>query len=118
MPGTGPIASLVVASILKVNRASALLGSLLTNTWLSIPVFFLSVKTGSFIFGISVDDVTGGWAALQKNFSWGKLFEFSTSQALGPVAVGYALVSLAIGVLAAGFAFIVLKLIKREPRPC
>jgi len=31
-PGTGPLAALFLALILRANRASALLGSLLTNT--------------------------------------------------------------------------------------
>jgi membrane-associated protein len=114
MPGTGPIASLVVASMLKVNRASALLGSVLTNTWLSIPVFFLSAKTGGLIFGAGEAEVVARWSALQKNFDWSGFFSWATIKVLIPVAVGYALVSVAIGMLAFGGAFLALTLFKKR----
>jgi len=52
MPGMGLIAALAIAIIIKVNRIAALLGSILTNTWLSIPVFFLAVRTGSAVTGV------------------------------------------------------------------
>ncbi|MDD5669514.1 MAG: DUF2062 domain-containing protein, partial [Candidatus Omnitrophica bacterium] len=34
LPGTGPVASVIVAAFLHANKAAALLGSLITNTWL------------------------------------------------------------------------------------
>ena len=39
LPGTGPIAAIFLALAFRANRASALLGSLLTNTWLSLVTF-------------------------------------------------------------------------------
>ena len=39
MPGTGPTAALFLAFIFRANRAAALLGSMLTNTWLSVVTF-------------------------------------------------------------------------------
>ena len=61
MPGMGPIAALAIAFLLKANRASALLGSILTNTWLSIPVFFLAVKTGAVVTGSSHEVIRSEW---------------------------------------------------------
>ncbi|MCG2713658.1 MAG: DUF2062 domain-containing protein [Candidatus Omnitrophica bacterium] len=36
LPGTGPAAALLLALVFRANRAAALLGSLITNTWLSV----------------------------------------------------------------------------------
>ena len=100
MPGAGPVAALLFAILLKINRASALIGSILTNTWLSIPVFLLSVKTGSAVTGISYKDISEGWALLLKDFNWVKLFQVSVYKIIFPIAVGYLIVSAFIGILA------------------
>lgn len=94
LPGTGPIAALALAFLLRVNRASALLGSLLTNTWLSIPVFLLSLKAGAYITGVRYADLHRDWSGF-----------------LIPIIVGYAAVSLAIGIIAYVAALIVVKYI-------
>ncbi|MBI5144700.1 MAG: DUF2062 domain-containing protein, partial [Candidatus Omnitrophica bacterium] len=60
-PGTGPIAALFLAWRLKINRASALLGSLLTNTWLSIVIFLLSIKFGLSITQFKWQKITHHW---------------------------------------------------------
>jgi uncharacterized protein len=49
LPTTGPIAALVVSGFLGVNRASALLGSLLTNTWINIATLGLALKIGNIL---------------------------------------------------------------------
>src|SRR3989338_7559347 len=49
LPGTGPMASLALAFIFRANRAAALAGSLLTNTWLSFVIFTLSLQIGAFL---------------------------------------------------------------------
>jgi len=100
MPGTGPIAALFLALIFRVNRASALLGSILVNTWLSIPLFFLSVKTGSLITGLNYRDICNGWAAFLKEFHWIKLLQLSMYEVILPIISGYLIVSICIGVLA------------------
>ncbi|PIR13657.1 MAG: hypothetical protein COV50_05635, partial [Flavobacteriales bacterium CG11_big_fil_rev_8_21_14_0_20_35_7] len=43
LPGTGPLAALFLAVVFKVNRASAFLGSLATNIWLSLVTFLLAL---------------------------------------------------------------------------
>jgi len=77
MPGTGPIAALFLAWILRVNRAAALLGGLLTNTWLSIAIFLLSIKAGSAIMGTNWQDVRQNWLLFLKDFHWLNLFKLS-----------------------------------------
>ena len=73
LPFTGPIAALAMAFILRVNRASALLGSILTNTWISIPVFLFSIRAGAFITGVKCQDLNNGWDLLVKDFHWANL---------------------------------------------
>ena len=64
LPGTGPLAALFLAFIFRANRASALLGSLATNTWISFVTFVLAIKIGSAILEVSWLDVQAGWKKL------------------------------------------------------
>lgn len=90
MPGLGPLAALFFAFLFKVNRAAALLGSVLTNTWLSIPVFALAVKAGFLITGMSYKDFGKNWIGIAS------------------VIIGYIAVSLCVGVLAYLAALIII----------
>jgi uncharacterized protein len=100
MPGTGPIAALVCAFIFRANRASALLGSLITNTWLSLIFLLLSIKTGSFLLRLNPEVVAGDWQTFIKHFSWAQLFQASARSIVIPIAIGYFFISLYAGILA------------------
>jgi len=97
MPTTGPLAALFLAFILRLNRASALLGSLLTNTWLSIVTFILSVKIGSAIMKVSWKDVRQDWVLFLQDFKWQHLFKLSVLKLVLPVIIGYFLIALVLG---------------------
>lgn len=99
IPGTGPIAALFLALIFRANRAAALLGSLLTNTWLSIVTFLLSVKVGSVIMKVKWQDAQQDWIQFLKDFRWPNLFKFSALKIILPVIVGYFLVAFCLGLL-------------------
>ncbi len=109
MPGMGPLIALFFAFLLRVNRAAALLGSLVTNTWLSIPVFFISVKAGSLMTGVGYQHIREGWGAVVKDFTLSKLFALSMRDIVVPVLSGYAVVSLSIGLIAYLVALVILK---------
>lgn len=98
-PGTGPAASLFLAFIFRVNRASALIGSLLTNTWLSVVTFLLAIKLGAVIFGIQWQDIQNNGSSLIKHFNWINLFKLSTLKVFLPVMVGFIVVSFCFGLL-------------------
>lgn len=68
LPGTGPVAALFLALLFRVNRASALLGCLLTNTWLSIVSFLFSIKVGSAIMRLDWHHVQDDYLQTLKNF--------------------------------------------------
>ena len=98
-PGTGPAAALFLAFIFRANRAAALLGGLLTNTWLSVVTFILAIKVGSAILKMNWQAVQQQAQGLLKNFGWAKFFKLSFLEVLLPVAVGYLVIGLVLGVL-------------------
>lgn len=97
IPGTGPLAALFLAFILKVNRASALLGSLLTNTWLSFLTFILAIKTGSVILRVNWQAVHQEWMAIFSGFKWPDLFRLPVLKVIFPIIIGYLAVGLCLG---------------------
>lgn len=99
LPGTGPIAAITMALILRANRAAALASMFLTNTWLSLIIFVLSIKIGSFILGLNFEAVRQGWQELLKSFTWKGLFNASFLKIVFPVLIGYAVLSLTAGIL-------------------
>lgn len=112
-PGSGVLVALFFAFLFKVNRAGAILGSVLTNTWLSIPAFLVSLKVGSFLTGTNYIDIQERWKLLLKDFKWSSLAGLSVYKIILPVAVGYLVVSLFIGALAYAAALLILKYGKR-----
>lgn len=100
MPGMGPLIAAFIAVIIKANRASALAGAILTNTWLSIPVFVIAVAIGGLITGFGSSGVSSAWSELCVNFTWRSLFTLSVYKVLIPVMAGYAAVSFTLGTIA------------------
>ncbi len=100
LPGTGPIAALFLAFILRANRASALIGCLLTNTWLSFVTFILAIKAGSVILGINWQDVHQDWNYFLREFRWLHLFKLSVLKVILPVILGYLVIAFCLGLSA------------------
>jgi len=116
IPGTGPIAAVFMAFVLRVNRAAALLGSLLINTWLSIVTFFLSIKVGSSIMGVDWQDVHRNWGQFLKDFKVVTLFKLATLKIILPVIIGYFVVSFCLGLIAYLITLIIISQIKHESK--
>ncbi len=114
LPGTGPIAAIFLALLLRLNRASALLGSLLTNTWISIVTFFLSIKIGSGIMRVNWQDTQQNWIQFLKNFKVRDLLQLSTLKIIWPVIIVYLVVAFCLGVLVYLIALIIVTQIKHE----
>lgn len=109
LPGTGPIASLAMAALLRVNKAAALAGSLLTNTWLSLVSLFFSVKIGAWIFGLKPQELFNQWQDFIRHPQW-------NPGLILPVFAGYLAISLALGIAAFCLIFSLLKL-RDLPQP-
>ena len=103
LPGTGPIAALFLAVLFRANRAAALLGSVLTNTWTSLIIFLLSIKAGSAIMGLDWHNVYS-------------TFKVSALKVILPVIIGYLIISACLGVAAYAAVFITVKTIRRKVR--
>lgn len=114
MPAIGPIAAILLAFIFRVNRASALLGCILFNTWFGVIIFLLAVKTGSSLMGLSYNSVYEGWNLLIKNFHFSSLLKLSVYKILIPITIGYFVISLCLGILAFVVAFVVARQIKNR----
>ncbi len=114
LPGTGPLAAIFMAFILRVNRAATLLGSLLTNTWLSFVTFVLSIKIGSSIMGISWQDVYSAWLQIIKNFKVTTLFKTATIEILLPLIIGYFVVSVSLGIIVYIAVLIIIKRVRQR----
>lgn len=108
LPGTGPLVALFLAFLLRANRASALLGSLFTNTWLSFVTFLLAIKLGSGLFGISYQQLYEDWASFLKGFNWSVLFKLSILKVILPVITGYLLIAFCLGLIVYVIALLVL----------
>jgi uncharacterized protein (DUF2062 family) len=114
LPVTGALASLFCAFIFRLNRISALLGSLLTNTWLSIVFFLLSIKIGSAIMHLDWHDVQRKWVVLLKDFHWKSLFSLSIWDILLPVVIGYLIIAIVLGTLSYFIILLVLNMRKKK----
>lgn len=108
MPGTGPIAALVVAAFLRANKASALIGALLTNTWFSLVVLVFSAKIGARILAIDWQTIYADWQRAFQPFAWKNLFQPAFLKIFLAISLGYLVLSLCLAVIvyiAAFFAF-------------
>ena len=100
MPGMGPVIAFGLAILLGVNRASALLGSILFNTWVGVIALLFAIKIGAGVMGLDYQAVYANWNGLIKNFKWEKLFEASVYDVLFPIGIGYLIISLLFALVA------------------
>ena len=114
LPFTGPIAALAASFLFRVNRASALLGSILTNTWISIPVFLLSLRAGACITGVKYQELNAGWSSIIKDFHLSVLLDIGVYKVLLPILAGYVAVSLMIGLATYLIALTIVKFAHRK----
>ncbi len=114
MPGIGPVIALLLAFLFRVNRASALLGSILFNTWVGLIALLLAIKIGSVVTGLNYNVVYDGWSGLIKNFKWEKLFGVSVYDVLIPIGIGYLIIAFIFAVVASVIVYMIAKQIKMK----
>jgi len=112
MPATGPVAALFLAFVFRANRAAALLGSILTNTWLSVVTFILAIKVGSMVLSRHWQEVYQKAQGLIRDFHWVSFFKLSFLGVVLPVMIGYLVIGLCLGLIS---YLIVLLIIKKKP---
>ena len=99
LPGVGPVAALVTAAILRINKAAAVLGALLINTWFGIITMVVSMKLGCSILGIEWHEAYAQFKALIKDFHFSILFKDSARNVLLPFLLGQFIISLVLGII-------------------
>ena len=114
LPGTGPIAAFFVSVLLRVNRVSAVLGSLLTNTWISLVAFMAAIRVGAFVVRADWQNVRAAYLQVIKDFHWAGLFKVSVLKVLAPIVVGYFVVALCFAVLA--YLLVLILVIKAQAK--
>ncbi|MEI8344446.1 MAG: DUF2062 domain-containing protein [Candidatus Omnitrophota bacterium] len=114
MPAMGPPVAFVLALILRVNRASALLGSILFNTWIGVLSLLFAIRVGSTVTGLEYARVRDGWNGLIKGFKWERLLEVSVYTVLVPIVIGYSIISLVIASVATVAVYVIARRIKMK----
>lgn len=114
LPGTGPIAAITLALILKVNKASALIGSLLVNTWINVVTFIFAIKLGSSILGIDWMSTYQQSYEIIRNFHFKILFNQLALKILLPTLLGYFIISFILGIIGYFFVLIIIKLASKN----
>ncbi|MDD5396756.1 MAG: DUF2062 domain-containing protein [Candidatus Moranbacteria bacterium] len=112
LPGEGVATTLVLASVLKLNRASATAGIFATNMWSTFVALPLAAIVGGFFFGINPAQLS---QEFNRTYHLGLKFFLSKAIFFDlalPLIVGYLLVSLAISLLFYFFIFLLLKYFK------
>jgi uncharacterized protein len=99
LPGTGPLAALFLAFLFKANRATALFGSIISNTWISLITLLLAIKAGALIFGIQWQTLYETWKIILGEFKFKLLLEASIVKIILPVAAGYILIAFIFGLV-------------------
>lgn len=117
LPGTGPMAAVFSAVIFGLNRLSALLGSLLINTWINFVTFLFAIKIGSAIMGLKWQEVYDETLPVFKNFQFHHLLKLSAVKIILPLVVGYFIIALCAGLFGYIIALIIVKSAKRIKHP-
>ncbi|MFA6320317.1 MAG: DUF2062 domain-containing protein [Candidatus Omnitrophota bacterium] len=112
MPFAGPLVALFLAMLFRVNKASAVLGGILSNTWVTVIAFLFAIKAGSAIFGINSEIIRSRWTALLKDFHLSSLFKTSALEIILPVLTGYLVIALLSALGAYLMIILVMKFIK------
>ena len=114
LPGPGVTASVVVASIFRMNRLAAIAGALATNHWTTIFMFPLAAAVGCFIFGENRASLIEQFNQI---YSLGFKFLFSKEVLLDivlPLTVGFVAVSGAIALVCYMLTFSLIKMHRKK----
>lgn len=100
LPFTGVLAAVTVAWFFRLNKTAAILGSVITNTWLGFLVLGVSVHLSCLILGVNFQDIQLKFQQLLKDFHWASLTDLAILKIISVVAVGYLILSVFLSVLA------------------
>lgn len=114
LPGAGPVAALALAVLFHVNRAAAMAGSLLTNTWLSVVTFLAALKVGCLVIGADLSLIQSQYQALKEDFHWKNIFDAGIRSIFVPIFVGYLIIAIVLGLMSYGVVLLILNLRRQK----
>jgi uncharacterized protein (DUF2062 family) len=117
LPGTGPIAAVVGAFLLRANKVAALAGALLVNTWINVVTFPLALALGSFLFGIEPKALAKDWLALTRHFTWHGFVEIGLRDTAVALFLGYTLIGLLLGAFGYAICYLVVVRARKSSHP-
>ncbi len=100
LPFTGVLAAVGIAWYFNLNKPAAILGSLITNTWLGFIVLGLSIHLSCIVLGLDFQDIQSKFQELMKDFHWANLTDAFMLKIVGAVTIGYFILSFLLSVLA------------------
>lgn len=110
LPFTGTLAAITMAVIFKFNKASALLGSVVTNTWLSVVTFAIAGKIGCALLGYDWKIIYDQAHDVVFHFTWASLWKTASIKIILPLFLGY----LIVGALSGLFSYWVIRIVLRR----
>jgi len=108
LPFSGVVAAMALAWVFKLNETAAILGSVLTNTWLGLIVLSVSIHISCKILNLNSHDISFKFTQLLKNFHWNSFFDVSILKLIASVVLGYLIVSVILSFLAYGLCLAVI----------
>lgn len=109
LPFTGTLAAIAAAVFLRLNKAAAVLGSLLTNTWLSLVTFAAAGKIGCQLLGYDWESIYAQAHDVFFHFTWKSFFSTASAKILLPLFLGYLIVGAFCGLAAYGAILVILR---------
>lgn len=114
LPGTGPVAAVFLATLLRINKAGALAGSLLVNSWINIAAFLFAIKIGCCLTGLNQQQIHKEALRLFADFHYNNLFTSATFKVIIVFMAGYFAIAVCIGLFIYLIALMLLKARGRE----
>lgn len=102
-PGVGPVFALILAFVLRANKATAVLGAVSVNTWVTFLILVPAIKAGALLFGVRWQDLKDSYYQLKTDFEWKDLLREGGREVLIPILTGFLLCA----VIAALCAYVV-----------
>lgn len=107
-PGEGVLCTLVLSSLLRLNRLAATAGVLAVNMWTTFLVLPIAATVGAFVFGKNYSELVGQFHGISGNYGklfFSKIFFYDITL---PLLVGFFIVA---GTIALSIYFLLLLLL-------
>lgn len=113
VPGIGPVFALALAFVFRANKATAVLGAVSVNTWVTFIILAPAIKAGALIFGVRWQDLKESYYQLKSDFEWRDLFREGGREVLLPILTGFLLCAVITALCAYVISYVAVKNYRR-----